>query len=749
MRERIGRYRLTGVLGEGGMGVVYAAEDEVLGRRVAIKTVRPDLGDATQRERLWREARAAAGLTHPNICQVHDVGEEDGELYVAMELLEGEPLSARLERGPLPLDASLRVGLASLAALEALHGRAVIHRDLKPSNVFLTATGTKLLDFGLALPLDEALQEDAERLTQTGVILGTPGFMAPEQWTGEEVGPRTDVFAAGALLFEMVTGSPAFQGKGPLALYHAVLHESPPTLTGGPAVDALDRIVQRALARDPAERYASAADMAADLRTVQPLVEGSERAQACVLLRLLVLPFEQVRPDDASDLMTLGLVDSIVSALAGRRGLVVKAGREALPADALAGAAHEHGAHLVVTGSVLHAGSQLRVSARLVGVHGEEVAWSASVTVNEADAFREQEALANQVASAVMERTATPTNHARRARVPAAPEAYALYLRANQQSYNFGLLGEARDLYREALAIDPDFAPAWARLGRVLRVRAKYGHGDPARERKEAEAAFRKALELDPQLAVAHNLYAYYEIEELGRPSAALERLLTQARLAPTDPDLFAGLVTACRFCGLLEPSVEADRRARRLDPGMRTSVAYTLWMRGSYESALAHDDEDMRWIHHYALPMLGRADEALTLLRACEARAPRPTERDMFTSSRAALEGDREAAVAATHRVFASSFSDPEGLYFMVRNMARLGETDLAIDGLERVVAGGLHAASTIESDPWLDQLRADDRFVRVLEASRRGHAEARAIYDQAGGAALLGPVMRASPAP
>ncbi len=441
MREKIGRYRLTGILGEGGMGVVYAAEDAVLHRRVAIKTVRPDVGDATGRERLWREARAAAGLTHPNICQVHDVGEEDGELYVAMELLEGEPLGTRLERGPLPLEEALRVALDALAALDALHQRAVIHRDLKPSNVFLTPSGAKLLDFGLALPLAEALQEDAERLTQSGVILGTPGFMAPEQWIGDDVDPRTDVFAAGALVFEMVTGTPAFQGKGPLALYHAVLHESPPTLTGGPAVDALDRIVQRALARDPTERYTTATEMADDLRTVLPLVEGTERPEGRALRRLLVLPFAQARPDDPSELMSLGLVDSIVSALAGRHGLVVKAGREALQGEALTAAAGKHGAHLAVTGSILHAGAQLRVTARLVNTSDGEVLWAASVTIDEQAAFQEQEHLAARVATAVGERTEFSSGNTRRARLPADPRAYALFLRGDPQSYNLCLVG--------------------------------------------------------------------------------------------------------------------------------------------------------------------------------------------------------------------------------------------------------------------------------------------------------------------
>ena len=742
MREQIGRYRILGVLGEGGMGVVYAAEDEVLRRKVAIKTVRPDAADPSHRERLWREARAAAGLAHPGVCQVYDVREDGSELYIAMELLEGEPLGDRLRRGPLPLCDALRVALDILAALDALHARDVIHRDLKPSNVFLTPQGSKLLDFGLALPLGEALTSTQERLTQSGMILGTPGFMAPEQWSGESVGPRTDVFAVGALIHEMATGAPTFAGRNAMEVYHAVMHESPATLTGGPAVDALDRVVQRALSRDPAERYPTASDMAEDLATVVPLVEGQERPQARTMLRVLVVPFDQPRSDEMTQLCALGITDTLLTALAGHHGLVVRAGKAGLEPEELTATAKEHGIHVVVTGSVLRAGSKLRISARLLAMPEGDVAWSRATVVDGDDPFEAQEELAGRVGTAIVEHASLDTGSTMRSRVPTSPEAYALFLRANQQSYNFGLLGESRDLYRAALAIDPGFAPAWARLGRVLRVRAKYGHGDTERERVEAKEAFERALELDPDLAVAHNFYAYFEIEELGRPEDAMSRLLRQVRRAPTDPDLFAGLVTACRFCGLLDASIAADRRARRLDPGVRTSVAYTLWMAGDYEGAVRHDDEDMRWIHHYGLPMLGRTEEALQGLRACEARAPRPLERDMLVSSRATLEGDVDAALPAIQRLLQSSFRDPEGFYFAARDLAYLAQHELALDVLQRVVDGGLSCPTAFETDPWLAGLRGMDRFDALLAQAAERRARAARVYVESGGVAALGPL-------
>src|SRR5262249_38114935 len=181
-------------------------------------------GDETARKRFWREAKSAASVNHPNICQLYEIGEEDGELFITMELLEGEPLAARLRRGPMTVSESLPIGLGMLAALEALHSRGIVHRDLKPSHAFLTPHRVKLLDFGLArtTEAEEARSwSSAAELTGTGMLLGTPRYMAPEQVRGEGIDARTDLFAVGTILFEMLAGRPAFMGRSPVEILHA------------------------------------------------------------------------------------------------------------------------------------------------------------------------------------------------------------------------------------------------------------------------------------------------------------------------------------------------------------------------------------------------------------------------------------------------------------------------------------------------------------------------------------------------
>ncbi len=261
----IGRYRVLRKLGEGGMGTVYEAEDEVLGRRIAIKRLKAT--DDSGRRRFWREARAAARLSHPNVCQLFEVGEDAGGPFLAMELLSGEPLSERLQRGPLDLAETVSLGSGMLAALQALHAAGLAHRDLKPSNVYLTPHGARLLDFGLvrALPanLVQAL-DSGSGITHDDQLVGSPRYMAPEQILGGDVDARTDLFAAGAVLYEALAGRPAFEGRKLVEVLTATLHDEPPPLDAGLA--RLEPVIRRALAKDPADRFASAEEMAEALR---------------------------------------------------------------------------------------------------------------------------------------------------------------------------------------------------------------------------------------------------------------------------------------------------------------------------------------------------------------------------------------------------------------------------------------------------------------------------------------------------
>ncbi|MFN0151582.1 MAG: protein kinase domain-containing protein [bacterium] len=743
MRESYGRYRIDRKLGEGGMGVVYAARDENLARMVAIKTIREG-AEPRARERLQREARLAASVNHPNVCQVFEVGEEDGELYIAMELLEGDSLAARIAAGPVALAESIGIAREILAALGALHVRGIVHRDLKPSNVFLTPHGVKLLDFGLARTHALDLTATAMDVTQPGTLVGTPRYMAPEQWAGAALGPASDLFAAGALLFEMVSGQPAFTGASVIEIHNAITKERPPSLAGGAAVAAVDRVVQRALARRPEERHATADAMAHDLAEALPLIDGGEAPRVRSVKRLIVLPFRMLRADPEVDFLAFSLADAITVSLSGLESLVV---RSSLGAAKFAGEspdikriAVDAEVDAVLCGTLLRAGDQIRVTTQLVEAPAGTLIASKTAQASIADIFTLQDDLAREIVDVMAIPLTARERRSLHQDAPANPRAYEFYLRANQVAYNSRRLADARDLYEACLREDPRYAPAWARLGRVCRVMAKWGHGDADENFRRAEHAFEKALALDPDLAMAHNLYTYFEVEELGRSRESMVRLLERLRRGAADAEMYAGLVLACRFSGLLEASLAADARARQLDPGVRTSVAYSHFLVGDYERAMLADDNDMRWIYNVSLCNLGREEEALRRCREMERSQLPGLERSILAVFRAGFEANREECMAALREVSASRFRDPEGFLMHAHALAHTGEVDEVIEMLDYVVQRGYYCPRFLATDPWLEHVRADARFAAILSAAEAGQRAAAEAYTRAGGESLLG---------
>ncbi len=727
--QRIAHYEISRKLGEGNMGVVFAARDERLGRSVAIKLVQGRNAEASARSRLWREARTAAAVNHPNICQIYDIGEHEGEVYIAMEMLEGEPLSDRIARGALPPGNAVAIAGAVLDALAALHRAGVVHRDLKPSNVFLTPHGVKLLDFGLAREM-----AGADQLTTPGMIVGTPRYMAPEQWSGSAVGPAADLFACGSMLFEMLTGRPAFAGDTMAALCHAVVHDHPPALAGGPDIQSIDRVINRALAKRPQERYPGAAEMARDLRAVPQQMSATLATQPRVrtVTRVIVLPFRLLRADPDIDFLPNSLADAITASLCGLESVVVRSSRLAAEKDV----------DVVVDGNLLRAGNQLRLTAQLIDAHDGTVIWSKQLQSSASDIFELQDELTARLLESLSVQLSRREQQRMESEAPATARAYELYLRALHVGVDSGStssLMTARDLLSECLREDPRFAPALARLGRVHRVIAKYGHGDPDENRRLSQEAFRKAMEVNPDLPVAHNYYTYFELEELGDAPAAMARLLRRVRARPNDPDLFAGLVAACRFGGLYHASTAAHQRARRLDPAIPTSIAYTNWFLRDYQQVAEDPNvpfEHMTWLARWRLgDRDGAVAHFLELSRRLEGH-----ERDMAAAAAAGLQGDRERCVAASLQYSRMPMFDPESWYLWAWQLAMVGERDLVLRGLRTAIERNFCCHAPMESEPEFEFLRGDAQFQQLIEDSRARHARALDVFREAGGPELLG---------
>ncbi len=752
MPDRLGRYRIVRKLGQGGMGVVYEARDEQLDRPVAIKTLSASLPGEQGRKRLWREARAAARVRHPNVCQIFEVREDSGELFIVMELLEGESLEARLRRGALPVRQAIPIALEMLSALDAIHKEQLTHRDLKPSNIFLTPHGVKLLDFGLAKPgpsqPGESRVETESQLTVAGAIVGTPQYMAPEQLLGKFVDSRADLFAAGLILFEILTGTKAFKGTSALEIYHATLYENSPALGGSPAVRAADRVVRRALAKAPEARYGTAAEMAEDLRKAVAEEDTGESPRAQRLTRLMVLPFRMLRPDPDTDFLAFSVPDAVASALSGLESVVVRspaaAARYAAEAPDFKRIAEEAKVEVVLIGTILRAGDAIRVNCQLIEAPGGTLLWSHQPQVSLSDLFQLQDHLVERLVESLALSLTAREHRLLKHDVPATPAAYEFYLRGNELSRR-GLagaehLGVARDLYLRCLEEDPRYAPAWARLGRCYRLIGK-GVENAPENFALAESAFQRALELNADLPLAHSLYAQLEAE-IGRAEEAMVRLLGRARTGGAEPELFVALVQCCRYCGLLEASVAAHERARSLDPQIATSVNHTFYQLGDYDRSLRHATAGTWAGDAMALDSLGRTQEAVSLLRKREQSGIPAPMRAFVRAWRALLEGNRNESLEAAEQAILH-YADQEGVFYLGLLMARLAASERALALFAESFDKGFTPFHVLARNPWLDPLRSNPRFGEMLRAAEERYSRAAQAYRNAGGEQVLGGVL------
>jgi serine/threonine protein kinase/tetratricopeptide (TPR) repeat protein len=740
MRESIGRYAVTGTLGEGGMGVVYAAFDERLGRPVAIKMIKAAVAEPAARERLRREARTAASVNHPAICQLYEIGEEDGELFLAMELLQGESLATRIARGGIAVSEVVSIALGILTGMEALHKQRLVHRDLKPSNIFLTPHGVKLLDFGLTCVARGLRDETQGSLTIPGTVVGTPQYAAPEQLRNGALDARTDIFSAGCVLGEMLTGKPPFGGSTVVEVFHAIMYEQPPALTGGPAVTALDRIVYRALSKAPEDRYQTSEAMAQDLRAAMALSDSGTAAPAHAVTRLIVLPFRILRPDPETDFLAFSLADAVTSSLSGLQSLVVRsslaAARLASESPDLKRIGTEAEVDAILVGTLLRAGNQLRVSSQLVGTPAATVLWSHTAQVAIGDLFNLQDDLAGRIVESLSVPLTQRERRMLKQDVPATPEVYERYLRANEMSRHSTNWRPALELYELCAREDPHFAPAWAGIGRMHRMIGKYMEEASGERFAKAEDALKRALELNPDLSPAENMYAHLEVD-LGRAEQSMVRLLRRARERSSDPELFAGLAHACRYCGLLTASMAAAAHAVRLDPKIRTSAGHTCFMQGDYAGVTTYEPESVNFMRNLALVMLGRTEEALASLEIVDKSLPNRLV-TYVTALEELVRGRREESLATIRRL--TDIQDPEGRFYVARHLAFLGDVDGALDLLAHIIPDGFFCLPALMRDPWLDRLRGMPAFATILRAAEARHRQAMISFLTAEGDRVLG---------
>ncbi len=578
--------------------------------------------------------------------------------------------------------------------------------------------------------------------TVPGVFLGTPKYASPEQFRGHKVDGRSDLFSLGIVLFEMLTGHAPFAGNSFAEIAHSVLHGSLPALSGSPAISAIGRVVHRALARDPQDRYPNATAMAEDVRSTL-LMEGIEtKARVDRLRRLIVLPFRVLRPDPNTQFLAYSLPEAITISLAGLESLVVRssivASRYSAEAADLQTIAKEAEVDVILTGALLTIGEQLRITTQLAEAPSGTLLWSHTSQATTRELLELHEELVRRVVSSILPSLTVREQETLQQDRSSSPTAYQLYLQANELGRKWENLPAAMEMYERCVNLDPSYALAWARLGRARWLWDKYKQGS-AEGLRSAEEAFQVALRLNPNSALTHNLYTHLQVDQ-GRTLDAMARLLGRARQRRADAELFAGLGHVCRYCGLLPAALAAHKEARRLDPLISTSVMHTYFMQGDYQRALDAAGGDYGYGMALSLVLLGRGEEAITALLQFEESTPWRLGKLYLTSLRALLEGNRAESLEASNELRKATFRDPEGMYYLARQLSYLAEQDAALEMLSRAIQNGFFCYPAMVRDPWLDALRTRPEFTALLREAHRLHREASATFLASGGDSLLG---------
>jgi eukaryotic-like serine/threonine-protein kinase len=776
----LGPYHIQELLGSGGMGEVYRAVDTRLGRTVAVKVLTADPSDDPQRRlRFAREAHTISSLNHPHICSLFDVGEHDGIDFLVMEYLSGETLAARLAKGALPIEQAFRIAIEIAEALDQAHRNGVIHRDLKPGNIMISNGRAKLLDFGLAkasLTLSPEADSDPSRLetaggplTVEGTVLGTLAYMSPEQLDGKEADASSDIFAFGAVLFEMLTGRPAFEGTSEARVMAAVLDSSLPAVTAlrPDAPAAVDHLVHRCLAKHPDDRWQTIRDLLSELKWIaspsamkeRPAVSlatagrGRRRwglaATAAVLLlagalglwawriqpydSIAILPLDNASGDYELQYLSDGITEGVIRALSPLPGTKVMSGISVLRYKGQAIDPQEVARTLKVAtllvGRMSERAGILTIDMELIDGRDSRQVWAERYTRPMTDVFKIEEDIAREVSDTLRVKLsgATAAQFAKRSTIDT--EAYELYLRGRYY-WNKRLphdLMTSVGYFKQAIDKDPDYALAYAGLADAYNLLGTAGYEvqAPSDVIPKARAAAERALALDDQLAEAHAALGFVLRFEFDRSGAEREHL----RAVALDPNYVPGrqwLASHLWTQGRFDEALVQLRRAYELDPLsplISLNLGRHFYFAREYDRAIEHlrhtialDPNGFMARQILALIYLeqGRPDAALAELQQV------PAPMGAFQAVRgyvSAVTGDRVAALKVVAELQRLSRTRYIPAYALATVYTGLDMRDEAFDQLERAVAERSSWLDYLNAEPTLDRLRSDPRFHSLLQ--------------------------------
>ncbi len=606
-----GTYTIRRELGGGGMSRVFEAREISLGRSVVVKLL-SDIGTGVSAERFRNEIQLAANLRHPHIVPLLTAGDVDGMLYYTMPYISGESLASRLENSPrFSVAEAVDIAMEVADALDYAHRAGVVHRDIKPGNVLLEGRHAVVTDFGIARAVEQVVETSTPSLTQVGFVLGTPRYMSPEQGSGDDLDGRSDLYALGCVLHEMLTGAPPFVGPTMQSILVQHLVNAPPQITRPDAPDSLREVLRIALAKLPEHRFASAGKFRDALRATAATVLSAENPSLAIapaavtttgrvisgpIDSVAVLPFEAGNADSDDDYLADGITESILNKLSRVSGLRVVPrstvfrykGRDESPAAI----GRELRVRALVTGRVVQRGTQLIVNVELTDVASDDQLWGDRLSRSATDIFAVQDELANEIVKSLKIRLSAEEKEQLATRQTEDSEAYHAYLRGRHQwgrRTRDGFM-KAIDHFQEAIDRDPAYALAYTGLADTYNVLGYYNYVSPLESYPLASAASTRALELDPNLAEAHASLGYTQLFFDWDWDASATSFRRAIELDPGYASAHQWYAWYLLVAGRFDEMVTSMRLALELDPLsliINSHMGYALFWAGRYDEAM------------------------------------------------------------------------------------------------------------------------------------------------------------------
>jgi len=829
----LAHYKIIAMLGAGGMGEVYLAEDERLRRKVAIKLLAPELTrDERGLRRFEHEAHAVSALNHPNILTIYEFGHADGLRFIASEYIEGVTLSNRVAGSRMELNAAIDIAIQIASALAAAHASGIVHRDIKPDNVIVRKDGiVKVLDFGIAKLNERNLGETSRRTasalasstSEPGMVIGTAKYMSPEQARGLQVDARSDIFSLGAVLYEMVTGREAFAGQTASDVIAEILKTEPPApVEFAPDVPhEVERIISKAIRKDRETRYQTAKDLLIDLQDFKKEMEFQAKLQVSArpgsrtsgtraraeeatasfgiepgiveqgsggrphvkeqtpatsflnsrrawlslaalvfaalvvgyfaLVRsqslptaqrprsLAILPFRNLKQDPQTDFLGFSLADAVitkvgyVSALTVRPSSSVDKYRNQI-IDSKKVAA-DLNVDTLLTGSFIKDGDDLRITTQLVDVKPDKILWQDSIDLKYDKLLTVQDRVAQQIIRG-LELNLSPAEAANlKPDKPINSLAYEYYLRG-VDLYSLNEFGPAIELLQKSVALEPNYAPTWAHLGRAYTTNASLRFGG-REDYNKAQAAYEKAIALNPAL-VEPRIYMANLLTDTGRVEQSVPLLRTALQTAPNNAEAHWELGYAYRFGGMLHESVAECEKARQNNPQVKinSSALNSYLYLGEYDKFMqslpVNNSTYILFYHGFGEYYLENYEQAAKDFDRAYEMEPALLPADVGKALSYSIKHENEPGVKLLHetedRIERQGVTDSEGIYKVAQAYAVLGDKVAALHMLRLSIGGGFFCYPYFVRDPLLQNLRNEPEFKTLMDQARQRHDQFKA---------------------